>query len=71
MNLLQLWMTANVQDHGFGVCRAPGAAFQRKNSLAVLGEILFWDVGQEILNLRKTSKREAVKMNGLGGKELN
>lgn len=48
-----------------------GLPFKERELVAVLGEILFWDVGQEILNLRKTSKREAVKMKGLEDKEPN
>lgn len=43
-----------------------GLPFKERDLVAFLGEILFWDVGQEILNLRKTSKREAVKIKGSG-----
>jgi len=55
------------RDIGLEFVGPQGLPFKERDLMAFLGEILFWDVGQEILNLRETSKKRGSEDERTGG----
>lgn len=55
------------RDIGLEFVGPQGLPFKERDLMAFLREILFWDVGQEILNLRETSKKRGSEDERTGG----